>query len=104
MEFHHITIRVPDDRVEAWDRHLAEHFPRFQAPEGFLLVIAADPEQRGLYHMASVLGEREKVFAGQGHSWRGGARDRRGAREHEAACATAGKRVTPGRTRRAGVG
>jgi hypothetical protein len=63
VEFHHITIRVPDDRVEEWDRHLAAHFPTFSAPEGFLLVIARDAEQRGLYHMASVLGEREKVFA-----------------------------------------
>lgn len=63
MEFHHIVIRVPDDRVEEWDRHLAAHFPTFSAPEGFLLVIARDNETRGLYHMASVLGEREKVFA-----------------------------------------
>lgn len=63
MEFHHIVIRVPEDRLDEWDRHLAAHFPGFGAPEGFLVVIARDAETRGLYHMASVLGEREKVFA-----------------------------------------
>ena len=62
MEFHHVVIRVPDERVDDWDRHMAQHFPSFQAPEGFLLVIARDNEQRGLYHMASVLSDREKVF------------------------------------------
>jgi hypothetical protein len=63
VEFHHIVIRVPDDMIDAWDRHLAAHFPRFSAPEGFLEVIARDADTPGVYHMASVLGEREKVFA-----------------------------------------
>ena len=62
MEFHHIAIRVPDDKIEAWDRHLATEFPKLQAPAGFALVIARDNEQRGLYHMASVLADRDKVF------------------------------------------
>ena len=62
MEFHHITIRVPDDRIAAWDQHLASEFPKLEAPAGFALVIARDNEQRGLYHMASVLADRDQVF------------------------------------------
>jgi hypothetical protein len=62
VEFHHIQIRVPEHRIDAWEQHLAATFPRFSAPDGFLIVIARDAEQRGLYHMASVLAERERVF------------------------------------------
>ncbi len=62
MEFHHIAIRVPDDRIEEWDRHLAETFPTFSVPDGFLIVIARDNEQPGIYHMASVLADRDRVF------------------------------------------
>ncbi len=62
MEFHHIQIRVPEDRIEEWEQHLAATFPKFSAPDGFLIVIARDHEQRGVYHMASVLAERERVF------------------------------------------
>ena len=62
MEFHHIAIRVPGDRIEEWDRHLAATFPGFAAPEGFLVVIARDNDQPGIYHMASVLADRERVF------------------------------------------
>ena len=63
MEFHHIVMRVPQDRIEAFERHLSAHFPRFDAPAGFLEVVAKDNDSPGLYHMASVLGEREAVFA-----------------------------------------
>lgn len=62
MEFHHIQIRVPENRIDEWEKHLAATFPRFSAPDGFLIVIARDTEQRGVYHMASVLAERERVF------------------------------------------
>jgi hypothetical protein len=62
VEFHHIQIRVPEHRIDEWEQHLAATFPRFSAPDGFLIVIARDTEQRGLYHMASVLAERERVF------------------------------------------
>jgi hypothetical protein len=62
VEFHHIQIRVPENRIDEWEQHLAATFPRFSAPEGFLIVLARDTEQRGLYHMASVLAERERVF------------------------------------------
>lgn len=58
MEFHHIQIRVPENRIDEWEKHLAATFPRFSAPDGFLIVIARDTEQRGVYHMASVLAER----------------------------------------------
>jgi hypothetical protein len=60
VEFHHIQIRVPEHRIDAWEQHLAATFPRFSAPDGFLIVIARDGEQRGLYHLASVLAERER--------------------------------------------
>jgi hypothetical protein len=63
VEFHHIAIRVPESQIDAFEEHLAASFPSFSAPDGFLLVIARDAEQRGLYHMASVLAEREPVFA-----------------------------------------
>ena len=62
MEFHHIQIRVPENRIDEWEQHLAATFPRFSAPDGFLIVIARDSEQRGVYHLASVLAERERVF------------------------------------------
>jgi hypothetical protein len=62
MEFHHIAIRVPEDRIAEWDAHLASEFPKLKAPGGFALVIARDNETRGIYHMASVLADREKVF------------------------------------------
>ena len=62
MEFHHIQIRVPENRIDEWENHLATTFPRFSAPDGFLIVIARDSEQRGIYHVASVLAERERVF------------------------------------------
>jgi hypothetical protein len=62
MEFHHIAIRVPDDRLAEWDRHLATEFPKLTAPVGFVLVIARDNEQPGIYHMASVLADRDQVF------------------------------------------
>jgi hypothetical protein len=60
VEFHHIQIRVPENRIDEWEKHLAATFPRFSAPDGFLIVIARDTEQRGVYHMASVLAERER--------------------------------------------
>jgi hypothetical protein len=62
--FHHIHIhiRAPESRVDAWEKHLAATFPRFNAPDGFLIVIARDTEQRSVYHMASVLTERERAF------------------------------------------
>jgi hypothetical protein len=62
VEFHHIAIRVPADKIEAWDRHLADEFPKLKAPDGFVLVIARDNEQPGIYHMASVLANRDQVF------------------------------------------
>ena len=62
MEFHHIAIRVPNDQIAAWDAHLASEFPKLQAPAGFVLVIARDNDQPGIYHMASVLADREQVF------------------------------------------
>jgi hypothetical protein len=62
VEFHHIQIRVPENRIDAWEQHLAATLPGFSAPDGFLIVIARDNEQRGLYHLASVLAERDRVF------------------------------------------
>ena len=62
MEFHHVVIRVPSSRVGEWDAHLAAEFPKLQAPEGFALLIARDNEQPGLYHLTSVLADRERNF------------------------------------------
>jgi hypothetical protein len=62
VEFHHIAIRVPNDRIAEWDRHLATEFAKLTAPAGFALIIAKDDEQAGIYHMASVLADREQVF------------------------------------------
>ena len=62
MEFHHIVIRVPEAQIAAWDKHMAEQFPKLVAPAGFAIVIAKDNEQRGIYHMASVLADRDQVF------------------------------------------
>jgi hypothetical protein len=62
VEFHHIVIRVPADRVAAWDALLAAEFPKLAAPEGFVLLIARDNEQSGTYHFTSVLAERERNF------------------------------------------
>jgi hypothetical protein len=62
VEFHHIAIRVPADRVAAWDAFLAAEFPKLAAPDGFALLIARDNEQSGLYHFTSVLADRERNF------------------------------------------
>lgn len=62
MEFHHIVLRVPADRIAAFDQHLAETFPAFNAPDGMILVIAASQDQPGIYHFTSVLANREQVF------------------------------------------
>jgi hypothetical protein len=62
MEFHHITIRVPQDKIAAWDKHLSTEFGKLEAPAGFALVIARDNDQPGVYHMASVLADRDQVF------------------------------------------
>jgi len=62
VEFHHIAIRVPEEKIAAWDAHMASEFPKLDAPTGFVLIIAKDNERRGLYHMASVLANRDQVF------------------------------------------
>jgi hypothetical protein len=62
VEFHHIAIRVPEDKIAAWDAHMASEFPKLAAPAGFAMIIAKDNETRGLYHMASVLADRDQVF------------------------------------------
>ena len=62
MEFHYITLRVPEGRIAEFDQHLAVSFPAFNAPDGMILIIAASPEQPGIYHLTSVLANREQVF------------------------------------------
>ncbi|MBM4419399.1 MAG: hypothetical protein FJ033_13985 [Chloroflexi bacterium] len=62
MEYHHIVIRVPSDRVAAWEAHIAASFPPFRAPDGFALTIGRDDAEAGIYHMSSVLADRTTVF------------------------------------------